>query len=173
MTLGGDMSVNSVAVLKRDMAWEVLLSCGSIQLRAQGCSMFPTVRRGDVLVIEQASLQSVKVGDVVVTAGESGLVSHRVVAVGKDAEGGLLITRGDTSAVDDLPVPESDLLGRVGFVIRNGDRISVPSHLSAIDGAVARTFRRLLPAVRPFMEMRRRLQNGFRTPKEPIAQCQS
>lgn len=155
------------------MACEILLASGSVQLRAQGCSMFPTVRPGDVLVVERVSLQQVRVGDVVVMARDSGFVSHRVISIGKDAGGGLLMTRGDTSVVDDLPVRESDFVGRVGHVIRKAKLIRVPPHLSAIDGMAARIFRHSFPAVRAFMEICRRWQNRFRTPKESIAQCQS
>ncbi len=167
------MRANSAAVLKRDMACEILLSSGSVQLRAQGYSMFPTVRPGDVLIVERVSLQQVKVGDVVVMSRSSGLLSHRVISIGRDAESALLITRGDTSVVDDLPVRESHLLGRIGYVIRKGKLISVPSRLSAIDNVAARVFRYSFPAVRGVMEMRRRWQKRFRTPKESIAQCQS
>lgn len=166
----GDMGLAS-AQLKRDMACQILICSGSVRLPAQGRSMFPAIRPGDVLLIEQVSMQSVKVGDVVVTSGDSGFVSHRVMLIGKDAEGGLLIARGDTSTFDDLPVRESDLLGRVAYAIRNGNRISV--HPSAIRSVAAAVFRRTFPALRAFTQTRRRLQKSFRTQKESSAQCQS
>ncbi len=167
------MSASSAVSLKREMAWEILLSFGSMQLRAQGYSMFPTLRRGDVLNVERVEPQQVRVGDVVVMARGSGFVSHRVVSTGKDVEGGLLVTRGDATAVDDLPWRESDLLGRVRHVIRNGNRIAVPSHLNAIRALVARLFCRSFPVIRAVIEVRGRLRNGFRTPNQSIAQCQS
>jgi signal peptidase I len=169
MTLAGNTRANPAAVLKGDMAREVLLSSGSMELRARGSSMFPTVRPGDVLMIEPAGTEQVRVGDVVVTANDSGFVSHRVVAIGNDDKGAWLITRGDASTVSDFAVRDNDLVGRVAYMIRKGKIIPVRSHLRLIDGLATKIFRHLFPAVRALMEIRGRRQSGFRTPKESIA----
>jgi signal peptidase I len=170
--LSENMGPNS-ATLKRDMACEILLSSGSMQLRARGCSMFPIVRPGDVLMIERARIEQVRVGDVVVTADDSGFASHRVVEIGTDDKGTWLITCGDAANVSDLPVREGDLLGRARCLSRKGRLVHVHSHLKLIDRMAAKIFCHSFPAVRALIEVRGRWQNGFRTSKESIAPCQS
>jgi signal peptidase I len=170
MSPSSKQSVGSNTALKDEMVREILLSSRSLQLRAKGCSMLPTVRPGDVLVVERVDLQSIKTGDVVVTARDYEFVSHRVISIENDAEE-LFITRGDTSAIDDSPVRQSDLLGRVTHVIRKGRVISLPSRLRTIDAISAAIFRRSFPALRALLQMRRRLQSVLPTAKEPIAAC--
>ncbi len=53
-------------VLKVQIAEELLLHQGSIELTLSGNCMWPTVRHGDVVLIQKPSYQSLKHGDVVI-----------------------------------------------------------------------------------------------------------
>jgi signal peptidase I len=87
-----------------------------------GNSMAGTFRPGDYLAIEPVRVADVRHGDVVVyrgqkEAGESEEIVHRVVAITPDG----LVTRGDNNPrVDDMPVSQEALLGRVTHVERAG-----------------------------------------------------
>lgn len=87
-----------------------------------GNSMAGTFRPGDYLIIESVRLADVRPGDVVIYRGqenarESEEVVHRVVAIAPDG----LVTRGDNNPrVDDMPVSQEALLGRVTRVERAG-----------------------------------------------------
>lgn len=65
----------------------------------------------------------VRAGDVVVCQEGRRILVHRVVA---ELRSGWVLTRGDATAVPDLPVPVSSVLGRItGLVAREGD-LAVP-----------------------------------------------
>jgi len=82
-----------------------------------GYSMKPTFVAGDVVLIAPVDPADVKVGDIIQFRLGSSSVVHRVVAV--ENQGGRYIfhTRGDNNNVDDDPVPQEDLQGRVILVI--------------------------------------------------------
>lgn len=64
-----------------------------------------------------------RAGDVVVCQEGRRILVHRAVAV---LGSGWVLTRGDATAVPDLPVPVSSVLGRItGLVTREGD-LAVP-----------------------------------------------
>lgn len=77
-----------------------------------GASMFPLLRRGDVLECARTDPGSVRTGDIVVFrragAGHGNMVAHRVAG----RSGPLLLTRGDRCpGVDPEPVPWEDVAG--------------------------------------------------------------
>lgn len=88
----------------------------------RGGSMGGTLRRGDLLLVSPVDFAAVRPGDVVVfgsldAGSDRPVVVHRVL--GRTAAG--LVTRGDAcSAPDAWPVSAAHVLGRVGFVQREG-----------------------------------------------------
>ncbi len=90
-------------------------------------SMAPAITRGDMVLVEEASIDEVGVGDVVVYAGPEGIpVMHRVVEVRVEDGEKLLVTKGDTlEEPDRAPVDESRLLGRVVLVIPELGRLPI------------------------------------------------
>lgn len=113
----------AVAWLWRVVVWVVLLGSAALLViavlipRLSGAtpytiltgSMRPTMPPGTLVVVKPATIDQVKVGDVVTYQLESGkptVVTHRVVSVVSSLEGErLLRTQGD-----DNPVPDSDLV---------------------------------------------------------------
>jgi signal peptidase I len=104
--------------LKCELASEVLASSGTLRLRVTGWSMLPTVMPGDTLVIERIPSGAVSEGDIVLFSRDRRFFVHRVVTKGQAHVG--IVTRGDAMPAPDPPLSQSDLLGRVSFILRNG-----------------------------------------------------
>jgi signal peptidase I len=114
-----DLALNAVNALKCELAGEVLRSSGKLRLRVTGWSMLPAVMPGDMLVIERVSSDAVFEGDIVLFGRDRRFFVHRVITKGQ-SQTEELVTRGDAMRTPDPPVPASDLMGRVSFIVRNG-----------------------------------------------------
>lgn len=92
------------------MLSDELLKCGhSVRFQASGVSMYPTILDGDIVIVEPATIDTIGVGDVVLSSNRDKLLVHRVV----ELEGGRFRTRGDSLAFIDESSDEDRLLGRV------------------------------------------------------------
>lgn len=127
-------NISEAHAIKCEMAAEVLRSSGSLQLKVTGWSMLPTVWPGDTLVLERADANSVREGDIVLTARNRNLCAHRVVK--KTAARGVL-TQGDSMRNTDPPVNSKNLLGKVSYILRDGSCIVPRRSLRASEKAVA------------------------------------
>jgi signal peptidase I len=90
------------------------------RMRVAGGSMHPTLRDGDVVLIEP--LGRCQRGDVVVAKLDGRIVMHRVVSVDADR----VQLRGDNRVECDPPIALADVIGRVTRVERDGREASVP-----------------------------------------------
>jgi signal peptidase I len=170
MTLA-DGAPDTAAALRCEMAGEVLRSFGSLRFVATGWSMLPAVWPGDTLFVDRISPERVRVGDVVLVGREGRLCAHRVVCVPVPVDSGIIqhwITRGDAMAAPDRPVGESELLGRVSYLIREGKLVAVGAGLSVVERLLAGIVRRSVPAARALVYLRGRVE----TPKESVVTCQ-
>ncbi len=122
--------------VKCDLAGEVLRSSGRLRLRVMGWSMLPTVWPGDMLVVDSVKSDGVCEGDIVLFGRDRRLFAHRVV---KNNAGGnaKIVTRGDAMPAPDPPVDETQLLGKVSCIIRNGKCIEPRRSLRVSERAVA------------------------------------
>ena len=111
-----------------DLAREILGRGSALRYRAEGWSMYPTLRDGDILTIVPTNAEEAQVGDIVLcqAAGPRPMV-HRLVR----KAGGQVITRGDRLPHDDAPVAAADLLGRV-IQAERGDKVIHLTHRRAI-----------------------------------------
>ena len=128
--------------VKCELAAEVLRSSGALRLQVTGCSMLPTVWPGDTILIERVEKCAFSVGDIVLFGRDRRLFLHRVT--GRiDASGGPeILTRGDAMPRPDSPVPESDLLGKVSYISRNGKLIAprkIPRWTERVIAALVRS----------------------------------
>jgi hypothetical protein len=99
----------------------------AVRFQAPGSSMHPAIRDGEWMVVEPASLASVRRGDVLLYRSVRGLTAHRVVRVIADegtTEG--FVFRGDNAGESEERVAQADVLGRVTGVERAGS-MSDPS----------------------------------------------
>lgn len=93
-------------------------------MRALGTSMLPSIRPGDVLVIEAAGVSEIPLGAIAVWRRGEQLVAHRVVERITGADGSVrLVTRGDRQQQRDEPIGAEELLGRVTMIQRGPQTI--------------------------------------------------
>jgi signal peptidase I len=98
---------------------EACLEAGSdARFEADGRSMLPLIRPGDMLCVRRPGDGEPKLGDVVVIRAmpAGGLLLHRVVRKRK----GILLIRGDNTTVDNGEFNEADVLAVVSGVERKG-----------------------------------------------------
>jgi hypothetical protein len=151
--------------LKCELAGEVLRSFGTLRLQVTGCSMLPSVMPGDTLVVERIFINAAAEGDIVLFSRSRRLFAHRVIAK-REAKNAAILTRGDAMPALDPPVAESDLLGRVSFILRNGKCIEPSRTLRFSERAVAALARRSDFAARVVVGMQGLRQSSFAQPSQ-------
>ena len=82
-----------------------------------GVSMDPAMKAGDLAITQEVELETIQVGDIIQYQRYGDLVLHRVVRIETRPDGTHFITRGDANNVDDDPVPESAVVGKVVLVV--------------------------------------------------------
>jgi uncharacterized repeat protein (TIGR01451 family) len=92
-----------------------------MRFQACGQSMQPNVRHGDLVEVAPISAGEAESGDIVLARGRAGFRLHRVI--GRDAETGKIITRGDAGMQNDAPAEM--VLGKVISIERNQRKISL------------------------------------------------
>jgi len=106
-----------------DAMHEALTSGALVRFRAEGTSMYPTIRDGEVVTIAPIACGEIVRGDVLMCRHSERFLTHRVVAVndftGCDGDR-VFHLRGDAKAACDAPVAAVNVVGRVISVDRNG-----------------------------------------------------
>ena len=97
------------------VACEVLRSEGRVWVVAEGCSMHPTVRSGDHVLLARPPAR-LRRGMVVLTHEQDRFVLHRVVKLDSDS----VRTRGDAHFVHDAAVHRRHVLGQAVAVASRG-----------------------------------------------------
>jgi len=92
----------------------------TIRFRAEGASMHPAIRDGELITVAPIAGTRVVRGDILLCRHSTRLLAHRVVAVNGQGSGLTLRMRGDAKASCDAPVAIGDVVGRVVSVHRNG-----------------------------------------------------
>jgi hypothetical protein len=124
---------------KLDLAAEILRRCGTVQLKAWGTSMLPSVWPGDLLTIQSVAYDQVVRGDILLVLRDNRFFIHRLVETRLREDCISWITRGDAMPQSDPPASASQMLGRV-VGIRRANRTLVPSRqLSLLNSGLAWT----------------------------------
>ena len=122
--LAGSLSPEAIRQLFIDLLREGYV----IRSWAVGESMFPCIKKGDLLVVHPIALEEAAIGEIVAfrkDESHSVLTTHRVVAQGKERGQGYLITQGDRNLYRDFPLSPQDVLGKVVGIERKGQVISL------------------------------------------------
>lgn len=154
----GVMSLSNIApadsaAVKCELAGEVLRSFGELRFAATGWSMLPAIWPGDILVVERVGGDHVRAGEVVLVGRDGRLCAHRVVS--REGLSGYWVTQGDAMLAPDLPVTDDQLLGRVVYLLRAGERVAVPTKLSLVARLTAMIIRHSFLAARVLVYLRR------------------
>ena len=148
-----------------------------MRFRAEGKSMYPTIRDGEVINVEPVKPRDVKRGDALLCRGAKGVIAHLVVAITRTEQRGLsneqekknarattrssvrvtqssalgphcfFILRGDSSDFCDEPVEAERLMGKVVAVERDGRSVALDSRWAKILRAVRARAARLRRAI--------------------------
>lgn len=111
-----------------DISAELLQEGYSVRFRPGGASMFPTIKDGETVTVEQVKPTDVKRGDIILYKTDHRVIAHRVVSVQKKGgNSSSFILRGDASASCDEPVGADQILGKVVSVERDGRSIDLTS----------------------------------------------
>jgi uncharacterized repeat protein (TIGR01451 family) len=114
----------------------------TMRFQACGQSMQPNVWHGDIVEVAPISAGEPVRGDIVLARGRAGFRLHRVV--GRDAETGKIVTRGDAGQQDDEAAEM--VLGKVISIERNHRKVSLATPGTKLLHALHRQTRRILLA---------------------------
>jgi signal peptidase len=99
---------------------EALTTGTTVRFRAEGTSMYPTIRDGEAISIAAVSPEEVVRGDVLLCRQGKRVLAHRVVGLSTAGAVRVFELRGDAKAGCDAPVGADDVMGKVIAVRRNG-----------------------------------------------------
>ena len=111
-------------MVNNDTVIAILAKGSSVKLRTSGYSMFPFIRKNDVLIISPIKNSKLKRGDIIAFTIKSELVAHRIIKFEKH----LIITKGDGNMHFDQPLTTDQIFGIVDQHLRNGKIISWIHH---------------------------------------------
>ena len=94
----------------------------SVQTLARGYSMFPFLRKGDLLTVEPVSMDKIKRGDVVVFEMEEKWIAHRVIKIRNGEKGLEFMLQGDTCIAFDPVVDKENFIGLVSVFTRSNSK---------------------------------------------------
>ena len=118
----------------KGLVLEILKGEGPVRIVASGVSMYPFIRKGDIMVLDpfipedNAETGEFRrpdrrmefgVGDPVLTKNDSHRwLIHRVIKIEKEEQTGRIITKGDALSKADLPVRPDQVWGKITRVER-------------------------------------------------------
>jgi signal peptidase len=92
----------------------------TVRFRAEGTSMYPTIRDGEAITIAAIATNDIVRGDVLLCRHKKRMVAHRVVNVAACGTERFFELRGDSKGSCDMPVGADAVVGRIIGVHRNG-----------------------------------------------------
>jgi len=103
----------SYTVLK-DIGFLLLAEGKTIRVRAEGLSMYPSIKSGSVIFIKPLEIDIEPLpGEIIAWKRDSGIVVHRLISVYKQKGQKYFVTRGDSSLAEDEPVLIEQIAGKV------------------------------------------------------------
>ena len=99
---------------------EALTNGTIVRFRAEGISMYPTIRDGEAITVAAVSTDDVVRGDVLLCRHGKRVLAHRVVGVTTCGTERFFELRGDAKTSCDAPVAANAVVGKVIGVRRNG-----------------------------------------------------
>ena len=138
-----------------ELSAEVLQRGERLSLRVKGSSMLPSLFPGDVLTFRRCAPEEIVVGDIVLFMREGRCFVHRVAERMAGGAASRLRTRGDALPSCDPPLVETEVLGRLATVERNGRRMA-PPRLGPVRSLVAGLVRRSPWAARALLAAQKR-----------------
>jgi Peptidase S24-like len=111
---------------------DALTSGTMVRFRAEGDSMHPTIRDGEVVTVVAVSADEVVRGDILLCRHGPRVLAHRVVRIATNGAERLFQLKGDAKIECDAPVAALGIVGAVVSVRRNGRLIPVRGRAARI-----------------------------------------
>jgi hypothetical protein len=105
--------------------------------------MYPAIRDGDIVEIMPVNVSLLRRGDVLLCRTGSGAVAHRLLRMAGEGNNLELELRGDAGFAMDVPVPWTNVIGRVVTVRRNGIERALDSTAARLRDVTAAGFWRV------------------------------
>ena len=113
--------------LTHSLRKEAIKNGHSVQTLAIGTSMFPFLRKGDLLTVDPLPIETIKRGDIVVFELEEKWIAHRVIHI-RFVDGAIqLTTRGDARISSDPVINKLNYVGLVSVIEIDVKKISLHS----------------------------------------------
>jgi signal peptidase I len=145
------LAVMTLAAVGQHLVVEALRCFGTVRLRVVGGSMLPTLWPGDIVTISARKDEDIWTGDIVTFAARGKIVSHRLI--GRTAETGWLVTRGDRCQQDDPPVFPGDVLGVVTRILRGPTHVPIQPAITLTTRSIGWLFRHSALATRVILRV--------------------
>lgn len=98
----------------KEIGFTLLSEGKTLKLRADGFSMFPSIKPGSIVFIEPASdISALEKGTIIAWKLEKGFVVHRIVRKFEKDNQIFVVTRGDCNLHEDIPLPATLIAGKV------------------------------------------------------------
>ncbi len=132
----------------REIVESLLQQHTTVTFQAQGLSMTPAIRAGDLVHVRPAAGPDLRRGSVVLYRNHGRLILHRLVAC--DRQAARVRTAADAALAGGDWIPVADILG-VAESVRHGDRLqrldTAPARLAGLLRYALRPLRRLAIAL--------------------------
>ncbi|MCX6332985.1 MAG: signal peptidase I [Bacteroidia bacterium] len=125
-------------IIVKDIGFSLLAEGTALKVKADGYSMYPSIKPGSVVLIEPlAEGLPPSPGEIIAWKREAGLVVHRLVRIVREGNSISFFTRGDSCAYEDQPIKKEQIAGKVvqlespdGRILSSGDKlVRKPSYL--------------------------------------------
>jgi len=100
-----------------------------LRIKMQGFSMYPTLKAGDVGIVEKCQAEDLKIGDIVVFKSNHKLVAHRLIEIRINNGIQIFIAKGDNNPKKDAPFTSEALLGKINSFQRKNREIKMDSRV--------------------------------------------
>jgi len=125
-------------IIVKNIGFSLLAEGTTLRIRADGYSMYPSIKPGSVVLIEPfPGCSSPSPGEIIAWKREAGFVVHRLVRIIREGNTTNFFTRGDSCAYEDQPINPDQIAGKVvqvetitGSIISSGNElVRKPSYL--------------------------------------------
>jgi ATP-binding cassette subfamily B protein len=110
-----------------DFAETLLDENHTLSIRMKGYSMYPTLKAGDIGMLDKCSPEELKIGDIVVFKAHDKLIAHRLIEVFHKDEVRMFMTKGDKNCYKDAPFTDEMLMGKITSFQRGNRTIKTDS----------------------------------------------
>lgn len=115
-----------------NLSKEILSRGNCVRIPIVGSSMYPLLRKGDIIFIKPVDIKQISSGDIIVCQRGRRMAAHRLMKKYIDNGRIVLVTKGDSfSGFDELLYSE-DVLGKVTAIERKGRCLRINNGLYGV-----------------------------------------